>query len=109
MSPAARRTWNREYYSRNRERIASKMLARARQNRQDALEAMGGMCVRCHGTERLQFDHIDPRTKLSHCIWTWGPERRAAELAKCQLLCEQCHIQKTIDNNEHQWRSKPYE
>lgn len=101
--------YNREYYARNRSRISGKMLARATQNRAEATSAAGGRCVRCHGTERLQFDHVDPRTKTEHRIWTWGAARRQAELAKCQLLCEPCHIQKTIDNGEHQWKTKAWD
>jgi 5-methylcytosine-specific restriction endonuclease McrA len=108
VSPAAKAERNRDYYSRNRSRISSKMLSRARQNRQDAIESAGGKCVKCGGTDRLQFDHIDPRQKSEHRIWTWGAERRAAELAKCQLLCEPCHRVKTEENDENHWRSKPY-
>lgn len=96
------------YYQANRFKISTRVLARARQNRQDAITAAGGGCVRCAGTEKLQFDHIDPKTKSCHKIWTWSKARRDIELAKCQLLCERCHIQKTIDNHEHQWKTRPY-
>lgn len=100
---------NQAYYAKNRARISAKMAERARVNRREAEAAAGGKCTKCGSTIKLQFDHIDCKTKINHRIWTWSPARRAAELAKCQFICEACHIQKTIDNNEHQWRSKPWE
>lgn len=105
----ARRDANRAYYARHRERISTKMRNLARQNRREAIAEAGGRCVWCPNTYKLQFDHIDCKTKVSHKIWTWSKAKRDAELAKCQLLCEPCHIQKTIDNNEHQWRTKPWD
>jgi len=59
-------------------------------------EVMAGKsCVQCGSTERLEVDHIDPAQKESHRIWTWSRERRDAELAKCQILCHECHKIKT--------------
>lgn len=55
----------------------------------------GKSCVKCGATESLEVDHIDPSTKIHHAIWSWSAERRAAELAKCQVLCTECHKAKT--------------
>jgi 5-methylcytosine-specific restriction endonuclease McrA len=56
--------------------------------------------VQCGETERpFEIDHIDPKTKVSHRIWSWSAERREAELAKCQLLCVDCHYKKTGTEN----------
>lgn len=55
-----------------------------------------GPCKECGSTEDLEMDHIDPSHKVHHCIWSWSPERRAAETAKCQVLCKKCHLKKTI-------------
>jgi len=55
----------------------------------------GGKCVQCGSTERLEVDHRDPAEKVSHRIWTWGESRRAPELAKCQVLCYECHHEKS--------------
>ena len=52
-------------------------------------------CARCGSTENLELDHIDPTGKVSHKIWSWSTERRAAELAKCQVLCRGCHQEKS--------------
>ena len=56
----------------------------------------GKSCVVCGTTESLEVDHIDPAEKVSHRIWTWSRERRDAELAKCQILCTEHHLEKTI-------------
>lgn len=55
-----------------------------------------GPCQHCGSKERLECDHIDPELKVSHRIWSWGTDRRAAELAKCQVLCHECHRIKTF-------------
>lgn len=52
-------------------------------------------CVRCGSAEQLELDHIDPEQKVSHRIWSWSQERRDAEIAKCQVLCAECHKAKS--------------
>lgn len=55
-------------------------------------------CVQCGETENLELDHIDPTTKrrsFDHCVWSWAALRREVELAKCQVLCHDCHNAKT--------------
>lgn len=59
----------------------------------------GKVCVICGSTEDLQVDHIDPRTKVSHHVWSWSQARREAELAKCQVLCGPHHKEKTKREN----------
>ena len=55
---------------------------------------LGGRCVKCGSTEKLEMDHMDPKTKC----FTVGAKYDAKwevikpELDKCQLLCEACHI-----------------
>jgi 5-methylcytosine-specific restriction endonuclease McrA len=58
-------------------------------------------CVRCGTTSNLQLDHVDAATKVSHRIWSWSQERRDAELAKCQVLCQPCHEKKTKQAGEN--------
>lgn len=70
-----------------------------RQRRQKWLDA-NGPCRSCGSTDRLEVDHIDPKLKAfrnAHSCWSWTPLRREAELAKCQVLCHECHKQKTIE------------
>lgn len=60
---------------------------------------VGKFCAACHSITNLELDHIDPSTKISHNVWSWTKKRRDDELAKCQVLCRKCHLQKTISEN----------
>jgi hypothetical protein len=48
----------------------------------------------------LDVDHVDANSKVTHRIWSWSDSRRAAELAKCVVRCEPCHIAKTVQGHE---------
>ena len=67
-----------------------------------AIEFLGGKCVKCETEERLEFDHIDPATKCFSiaarigCKW----EDTLVELRKCQLLCYDCHREKTATQHK---------
>ena len=54
-----------------------------------------GPCKKCGSADELEVDHIDPSKKVSHNIWSWAKKRRLSELAKCQVLCHDCHAEKT--------------
>jgi 5-methylcytosine-specific restriction endonuclease McrA len=64
------------------------------------IEMLGSCCVRCGATEDLEFDHIDPSTKVfGVCAGldkAWGV--LAEEAAKCQLLCKPCHVAKGAED-----------
>jgi hypothetical protein len=64
--------------------------------------AANGPCVQCGSADQLEVDHIDRGEKLSHRIWSWTPARRDAELAKCQVLCAECHREKTAAENRRE-------
>ncbi|URQ04828.1 HNH endonuclease [Streptomyces phage Emma1919] len=51
----------------------------------------GKVCVVCKSQRNLELDHIDPKKKVSHNIWSWSDDKRNKELAKCQVLCNSCH------------------
>ncbi len=52
-------------------------------------------CLSCRSTNQLELDHVDPQKKITHAIWSWTQTKREAELAKCQVLCHECHVKKT--------------
>lgn len=58
-------------------------------------------CVLCGSIQNLELDHIDPLTKdpklkSGTSLWSWSRERRENEISKCQVLCQSCHLDKTI-------------
>lgn len=53
-----------------------------------------GPCAWCSSDYRLEVDHIDPETKVSHRVWSWSTPRREVELEKCHVLCIVCHEKK---------------
>lgn len=60
------------------------------------VQLFGGCCSKCSSKRGLQFDHVDPNTKLAHSIFSWSHDRIRKELKKCQLLCVSCHREKTV-------------
>lgn len=61
----------------------------------------GGVCTKCGKVEGLEFDHVDPATKVAHSIWSWKESRIQEELEKCQLLCRLCHQEKSITEQQY--------
>jgi hypothetical protein len=63
-----------------------------------ALTTLGGKCARCGSLENLEVDHIDSTKKekdLMTQLYCYALEKFMAELLKCQILCHDCHLQKT--------------
>jgi len=63
------------------------------------LEYLGGKCVRCNSCTDLQIDHIDHLDKSFTVSTNWALswDKLVVELDKCQLLCADCHLQKTME------------
>lgn len=77
------------------------MKARHKSRRQEAIALLGGSCVFCRSTERLEFDHVVPEDK-SFTIgsnWSYAWNDVLEELKKCQLLCHDCHVEKHRNRN----------
>lgn len=74
---------------------------RAQQRIIMAREILGNQCVNCGSRENLEFDHVDPSSKVGNVseIANWTLERFLGEVSKCQLLCSSCHTQKTNKEN----------
>lgn len=58
------------------------------------------VCEKCGSDKKLELDHINPEEKVSHRIWSWSKDRRDKEIEKCQVLCTECHKEKT-----NEWKS----
>lgn len=59
------------------------------------------VCVWCGTGSNLELDHINRDTKINHRVWSWSAERREAELAKCQVLCKNCHDDKSYAMHDY--------
>lgn len=78
--------------------MATTRMIRFQANKEKAKELLGGVCVVCGIQEALDFDHVDPSTKLFRIAngWRYSEELFWAEVAKCQLLCRPHHIEKSL-------------
>ena len=96
------RAYNRNYYQRNRERLLQKQAGKnkrfAEKRRRWLADYKSGLkCVRCGESHpaMLTFHHIKPAEK-SFTIGDIlavkaGLKRLLAEIAKCEVLCANCH------------------
>jgi len=77
----------------------SPQLRQYHQRRMYYIFLMGNHCWKCGSQDGLEFDHIDPSTKvetISIMLANSYPlELLHLELKKCQLLCAKCHLVKT--------------
>lgn len=81
-------------YMRNYNRVYQK--ERYRREKQALIERLGGACAICGATENLEFDH-KKRGDKKFCITGELHSRELdSELEKCQLLCHDCHWEKTL-------------
>jgi len=81
-------------------------LSRYRERRAYSIEKLGGKCVRCGSTKRLELDHINKEDKSFNITqhWSYSLEIYDKELAKCQLLCHDCHVKKSFEAKD--WGGK---
>src|SRR5579864_4308625 len=68
--------------------------ARRQQLRDEWLQA-NGPCQYCGTWDDLEVDHVDPAQKSFGITFDEGAAKREKELAKCQALCHDCHLEKT--------------
>ena len=70
---------------------------------------LGGKCVRCGATEDLEFDHIDPVTKVfAVCAGlskAW--DVLVDEASKTQLVCKAANARKSADLRAKKLARKP--
>tara|TARA_B100001059_G_C17294102_1_gene314193 strand:+ start:42 stop:491 length:450 start_codon:yes stop_codon:yes gene_type:complete len=89
---------NIEYYVEYQRKHSEYFKKRYYEKLSESMEKLGGKCVKCGATERLEFDHIDPKNKsfeITRGLLMGDREKFQEELDKCQLLCYDCHLEKT--------------
>lgn len=68
-----------------------------------AFEILGDKCVNCGSIDNLEFDHIDPKSKIAELsnLTRHSLKKFLDEVAKCQVLCSSCHHDKsTIESGK---------
>jgi hypothetical protein len=89
----------------SRAKGTSRYLARKTAYREEHIKLLADLrtvpCLDCGGTFRffvMQFDHRDPREKqymVSMMVGRTGTEKILAEVAKCDIVCTNCHRDRT--------------
>lgn len=79
------------------------MKRRYNKRRIAVIEQFGGQCSRCISKDELQFHHIDRSSKTMTIAKTasLSESRWQEELAKCELLCADCHRKHHKSNHPH--------
>ena len=74
------------------------MKNRYHQRRGEAFSILGGACVMCGSIENLEIDHRERGKKVfdGTRMTAVSHKKFLAEIKKCQLLCNPCHIEKTV-------------
>lgn len=69
-----------------------------------------GPCQVCGSWDELEVDHRDAATKKYNVasLWSLAPNnpKRIAELAKCWVLCHDCHVRKKNQNKDKEYASQ---
>lgn len=78
-----------EWYKENSEYVKNKEKTIYRNLREDAINELGGKCVKCGSKNDLEFNHINPLDKKMEA--SGKSNLRKGEYKKCELLCKSCH------------------
>ena len=106
---AKQRQYERAWYARNRAKVRAKVRARRLRIAEwfrSFKETLS--CLRCGENDwvALDFHHRDPRKKdpTINEMWRkgWGIKRILAEIAKCDVLCANCHRKWHRDQRERE-------
>ena len=98
-----KKEYNKKYKQDNKDKINASIRKRKENNRKFLIEMLGGKCVGCGVTEKLQFDHIDRKQKsftIGKMLESSLENKLIPEAKKCQLLCKSCHQYKTTANHD---------
>lgn len=91
-----RKDYNKRWYEKNKESEIQKSIARKNLKRAEWYEFKKTLkCLLCSENEPicLDFHHKDPNEKefKPSQVFDMAPAKRDAELAKCVVLCSNCH------------------
>jgi len=94
----------RKHYERNKERYIQQALAKKIELREYVRSQKDNPCVDCntkHPYYVMQFDHVrgEKYKELSRLINHGSKRRIDEEIAKCDLVCANCHAIRTWERN----------
>lgn len=84
----------------NKEYMKKYLLNRYYKRKKEGRNILGNKCNKCGSTIKLEFDHVNPNDKSFTICELWGVshDRFIKEIKKCQILCKDCHQQKTRED-----------
>ena len=85
------------------------MAKRYHRRRAEAIEQLGGRCAVCGTATDLNFDHVVASEKgfnIGTRLAGIAETKLQEELAKCQLLCEPCHKQKSAECGDNSMKGE---
>lgn len=97
------KVYNAQYYAKNKERCKANM---RRYNKicSDYLEQLRHApctdCKKMYSPWVMQFDHRDPMTKTRNISESNSIKSLNEELKKCDLVCANCHAERTYKQRE---------
>ena len=104
------RPYNVSYYRRNRQQEIDRVMTRQRVTLEFLRELRRVPCKDCRGTfqpHQMDFDHRNPATKSFGLTWAramLAPRQRLlAEIAKCEIVCANCHAIRTYAQQADRW------
>jgi len=87
--------WHQEYYQRNKDKYAEAQRRKRAKNREYIDSLKGTLkCQNCpeNHPRCLDFHHeADKVMAISRAARNWGLKRLKEEIAKCVILCANCH------------------
>lgn len=111
-----KQAYNREWYQRNRYRhsqaVEQRRRDRAQENRQILAMAKSVPCADCgrqYPPYVMDFDHgdADKVALPSTVVRTWPAERLRTEIRKCDVVCANCHRERTFGpDGDHRRRAE---
>ena len=109
--PWSCRDCNKAYHYKNHERHMAQIRARNRRVWEDNVRRLfdhfqSHPCVDCGETDIavLEFDHLrDKRRNIAQMVRGWSWEAILREIAKCDVVCANCHRRRTF-GRQGSWR-----
>lgn len=103
--PANRREYARAHYEANKEvylaRARASNAKKLKRYREIVRKAKSAPCADCNISYPyyvMQFDHIGPEKNFNvgDCFaWKFSEKRLLAEMALCEVVCANCHMERT--------------